>query len=159
MPKKPFVFKTHILLLLLLCVGAGGLYAFTLEEYWNKIRYKDFYLEQPFPPVFLYVFCILSYLMQGLAFALVSEHSKKVLYETAVPLYSAQFVLGILWLGIFFGLRFFGTALADLFIAFILLILTFATFKKLNPVAAYMLVPYACLLVFTGLANIWFFLV
>lgn len=41
MPQKIPVFKTHILLFLLLCVAAGVLFAFTLEEYWNKIQYEN----------------------------------------------------------------------------------------------------------------------
>ncbi|MGN1080204.1 MAG: TspO/MBR family protein [Alphaproteobacteria bacterium] len=159
MPKKLPVFKTHILLFLLLCLCAGVLFAFTLEEYWNKIQYENMYLELPVPPVFLYIFCVLSYLLQGLAFGIVSEHSKKMVYETAVLLFWTQFILGILWPGIFFGLRFFGMALTDLFIAFMLLIFTFATFRKIDLLAAYMLIPYGCLLIFISALNAWFFLV
>lgn len=159
MPKKLSVFKTHILLFLLLCVAAGVLFAFTLEEYWNKIQYENMYLELPVSSVFLYIFCVLSYLLQGLAFGIVAEHPQKKMYETAVLLFWAQFVLGLLWLGIFFGLRFFGTALFDLFTAFILLALTFSTFRKIDLLSAYMLVPYGCLLIFIGALNIWFFLV
>ena len=156
MPQKLSVFKTHILLFLLLCVAAG---VFTLEEYWNKIQYENTYLELPVSSVFLYIFCVLSYLLQGLAFGIVAEHPQKKMYETAVLLFWAQFVLGLLWLGIFFGLRFFGTALFDLFTAFILLTLTFSTFRKIDLLSAYMLVPYGCLLIFVGALNIWFFLV
>ncbi len=159
MPQKLSVFKTHILLFLLLCVAAGVLFAFTLEEYWNKIQYENTYLELPVSSVFLYIFCVLSYLLQGLAFGIVAEHPQKKMYETAVLLFWAQFVLGLLWLGIFFGLRFFGTALFDLFTAFILLTLTFSTFRKIDLLSAYMLVPYGCLLIFVGALNIWFFLV
>lgn len=159
MPQKLSVFKTHILLFLLLCVAAGILFAFTLEEYWNKIQYENTYLELPVSSVFLYIFCVLSYLLQGLAFGTVAEHPQKKMYETAVLLFWAQFVLGLLWLGIFFGLRFFGTALFDLFTAFILLTLTFSTFRKIDLLSAYMLVPYGCLLIFVGALNIWFFLV
>lgn len=159
MPQKIPVFKTHILLFLLLCVAAGVLFAFTLEEYWNKIQYENMYLELPVSPVFLYIFCLLSYLMQGLAFGIISEHPKKMMYETAVLLFWAQFILGLLWPGIFFGLRFFGTALTDLFAAFILLTLTFAAFRKIDLLSAYMLVPYGCLLILIGALNIWFFLV
>ncbi len=159
MPQKLSVFKTHILLFLLLCVAAGVLFAFTLEEYWNKIQYENTYLELPVSSVFLYIFCVLSYLLQGLAFGTVAEHPQKKMYETAVLLFWAQFVLGLLWLGIFFGLRFFGTALFDLFTAFILLTLTFSTFRKIDLLSAYMLVPYGCLLIFVGALNIWFFLV
>ena len=159
MPQKLSVFKTHILLFLLLCVAAGVLFAFTLEEYWNKIQYENTYLELPVSSVFLYIFCVLSYLLQGLAFGIVAEHPQKKMYETAVLLFWAQFVLGRLWLGIFFGLRFFGTALFDLFTAFILLTLTFSTFRKIDLLSAYMLVPYGCLLIFVGALNIWFFLV
>ena len=159
MPQKLSVFKTHILLFLLLCVAAGVLFAFTLEEYWNKIQYENTYLELPVSSGFLYIFCVLSYLLQGLAFGIVAEHPQKKMYETAVLLFWAQFVLGLLWLGIFFGLRFFGTALFDLFTAFILLTLTFSTFRKIDLLSAYMLVPYGCLLIFVGALNIWFFLV
>ena len=159
MPQKLSVFKTHILLFLLLCVAAGVLFAFTLEEYWNKIQYENTYLELPVSSVFLYIFCVLSYLLQGLAFGIVAEHPQKKMYETAVLLFWAQFVLGLLWLGIFFGLRFFGPALFDLFTAFILLTLTFSTFRKIDLLSAYMLVPYGCLLIFVGALNIWFFLV
>lgn len=97
--------------------------------------------------------------MQASAVYFVSQHSKRLLYDTALHFFWAQFVLGLLWLGLFFHLRFFGIAFFDLMVAFILLIFSFSSFRSIDLKSAYMLVPYGLLLVFMGLMNVWFFLV
>ncbi len=152
-------FKIHMTLILLLCLGTGILFAFVTQEYWNKIQYENMNPENRIPSFFLYGFCLLSYLFLGLSFGIISEHSKKKAYKTAVLLFWLQFILIFLWPGIFFGLQFFGTALTDLFIAFMLLIFTFSAFRKIDIIAAYMLLPYGCLLIFFSMINAWFFIV
>ena len=158
MQTKLLTFKTHVLFFLLLCTCIGIFFAFIFQEYWNRIQSE--YIEAPFPvgPAFLYVFCSLSYLLQGLSFCIISEHSKKTDYSSAFYLFWIQFVLGLLWLGTFFGLKLFGTALFFIFTTFILLAFTFSIFKKINSIAAYLLVPYAGLLIFVDIFNIWYFI-
>ena len=138
---------------------AGFLFAFVTETYWEKIQYENMSLELPFSFIFLYIFCIIAYLMQGSAVYFILQHSKKSLQDTTVYLFWTQFILGLLWLGLFFHLRFFGIAFFDLMVAFILLIFSFSSFRSIDLKSAYMLVPYGLLLVFMGLMNIWFFLV
>lgn len=159
MMQKQSVFKIHIALFLLLCLGAGILFAFVLHNYWNSIQYKNISLVLPFSPFFLYAFCGISYLLQGAAFVIIAEHPKKKAYKTAVWLFWLQFILMFFWPGIFFGMKLFGTALLDLFIAFISLLLSFSAFRKINISAAYLLFPYGCLLALIGVLNIWFFIV
>lgn len=156
---KMISFKTTPYLCFILFALAGFLFAFVTETHWGKIQYENMPLRLPFSFMFFYVFCIIAYLMQGSAVYFVSQHSKRLLYDTALYFFWAQFVLGLLWLGLFFHLRFFGIAFFDLMVAFILLIFSFSSFRSIDLKSAYMLVPYGLLLVFMGLMNVWFFLV
>ncbi len=157
MPLKRFNFKPAARLFLLLCVCIGGLFAFVMKEYWNTVQYKDMPLQLPGVSV-LYIICIFSYLTQGISFGIMTNHSQKAVYETAVLLFWGQFILGILWPGIFFGLKFFGLALVDLFAAFILMIFTFSLFRKIDLIAAYLLVPLGAFLIFIAMLNAWFYI-
>ncbi len=151
--------KTHFFLIFIFFALSGFLFAFITETYWGKIQYENRPLSLPFSSAFFYSFCLIAYLMQGCAVYFIFQHSKKLLYDISLIFFWTQFFLGLLWLGLFFHLQYYGTAFFDLIATFLLLIFTFSSFRGVDLKAAYMLFPYGFLLLFMGLMNIWFFLV
>ena len=146
-------------LILLLCLLSGLFFAFIVEEHWSRIQSPSMPEEFPFSKTFFYLFCCFSYILQGYALLLLSGHSRKSLYKTAVPLFWGQFVLSLLWLGFFFGLKFFGLALFENFITFMLQVATFSFFRAIQIKAAALLIPAGFLSAATDLINAWFFVV
>ena len=159
MKKNVCFYNFQSLSILLLCALSGLLFAFIVENHWSKIQYPSLPEEFPFSKTFFYFLCFFSYILQGYALILLSGYSKRILYKTAVPLFWGQFTLSILWLGFFFGLKFFGLALFENIIAFILLLITFSFFRAIQIKAAILLIPAGLLSAAMGLLNAWFFIV
>ncbi len=150
--------KPQSLLTLLVCAAAAVLFAFVTGECWPRIQYAGDPLNFPMSASVFYAFCLIAYLAQGAAFVLIARHPQKLTFDLGVMLFGAQFVTGLLWLGVFFGLELFGVALAVILVTLLLLFATFAAFKPINVKAACLLAPYGCLIAFAGFLNIWFFL-
>ncbi len=76
---------------------------------------------------------------------------------TALGLYGIQLVLNLLWSVFFFGLRMPGLALVEIIILEVFIILTFINFKRVTPVAGYLLIPYILWVLFATTLNaaIW----
>ena len=159
MKKNVCFYNFQSLSILLLCALSGLFFAFIVQEHWAKIQYQAIRETFPFSIALFYFFCLFSYLLQGYALILLSGYSKRSLYRTAVPLFWGQFILNLLWLGLFFGLKFFGLALFEIFITFILLLITFFLFRAIQIKAAVLLIPAGLLSAATGLLNAWFFIV
>ena len=137
----------------------GYFFAFLTEQNWENIQYSTMKLPFPFPSGLFYTICILAYLLQGVCIGIIFKHSRKLFYDISLMFFWAQFCLVILWLLLFFEFHFFGTALFELITASILLTFTFASFKKVNLIAAYLLLPYGGLIIMSIAFNVWFFLV
>lgn len=154
MPKKLTSFKPHVYLFIFMCLCAGVLFAFVLEQNWHTPRIEQIAPPFPVPGAAFYIICILTYLCQGVAFAIVSEHPRRTFYELGVSLFWGQFILGIFWLGIFFGMESIGLALFDIFAAFFMILFSFGAFKNIDLRAALLLVPQGFLTMFLAFINI-----
>jgi benzodiazapine receptor len=71
-------------------------------------------------------------------------------------LFCVQLALNFLWTWIFFGWHQIGTALADIVVLWIAILLTILTFKKMSVTAAWLLVPYLAWVTFATYLNIAF---
>lgn len=151
--------KLYAAFLLTLCLFTGFFFAFIWEKYWPKIQYADDPLNFPISAPIFYFFCILSYLIQGVSFIILSEHRKKTYYEVAFLLFWTQFFLSVLWLGAFFGLKQFGLALSILMMTFGALCATFYFMRTVHTTAAFLLIPAGILITWMGIFNAWFFVV
>jgi benzodiazapine receptor len=67
-----------------------------------------------------------------------------------------QLALNFLWTWIFFGWHQIGTALADIVVLWVAILLTILTFKKMSVTAAWLLVPYLAWVTFATYLNIAF---
>ena len=158
-PEKNGTAPLNALVIMLLCGFAGLFFAFTVETYWTRIQYKEDPLFFPLSTVIFYSFCLIAYIMQGSGFLLLSKHHKKSLYKKAFLVFWGQFILSILWLGLFFGLKLSGLAFFDLFIAFLFLIVCFSFFRAIQMKAAFFLIPAGILIALMGMLNAWFIVV
>ncbi|MBR1778112.1 MAG: tryptophan-rich sensory protein [Alphaproteobacteria bacterium] len=159
MPETLSNFKIRSAPLLLLCACTGVFFAFILEQYWPKIQADRMTLKFPISSAVFYIFCISAYLMQGLAFLFLSAHSKRAFYETAFLLFWAQFILSVLWLGLFFGLKLFGLAFFELLSVLLILSAAFYFFRAIKKTISYLLLPSYCLLLILVILNAWFVIV
>lgn len=71
----------------------------------------------------------------------------------AIIAYGVQLALNLLWSPLFFGLGWRGTALADIILLDIAVVVTIALFWKVNRIAAAMLLPYLGWVLFATALN------
>lgn len=83
------------------------------------------------------------YLMMGLSFAriwhLATPGPAK---RRALLLFAAQLILNLAWTPLFFGAHLLGTSLVEIVALWILILLTLTSFRRLDAVAGWMLLPY-----------------
>lgn len=122
----------------------NGWYASIIKPSWN-------------PPNWLFgpAWTIL-YICMGISFGLI-WHSTKPDKTTAIVLFCIQFILNLLWSYIFFKQQMMGFAFVEIILMLIFIILTIISFHKINPLAAYLLIPYSGWVTFATILNgtIW----
>jgi tryptophan-rich sensory protein len=96
----------------------------------------------------------------GIAFYLIWEksvdQSQKKLKDQAIKLFLIQLVFNTLWSIIFFGQQLLYLAFIEIVILWILILLNILKFKKLNPVSAYLMIPYLLWVSFASVLNLAF---
>jgi len=96
------------------------------------------------------------YTLMGIALWMVLRHGKgHPLFRRAVLLFLAQLALNALWTPLFFWWQQIGLALLDLTLLLVLLILTILSFRKIRPLAAWLLLPYVLWAGFALVLNAW----
>lgn len=126
--------------------GVGSWYQTILRPAWNPPNWV-------FGPVWTVL-----YLLMGLALYLVwiapgSAPRKR----TGIALWGVQLAANFCWSLFFFNLHRIGTALADLALLWLLILLTIFAFARIDKRAAWLLVPYISWVSFAGILNftIW----
>ena len=106
------------------------------------------------PPniVFPIVWPIL-YVMMGSATWLLWKSYRNRLIRTELTLFLLQLVLNALWSFLFFGLHFVGTALTEILILLVLLIILTYRYGKKQRLAGYLMIPYTLWVAFASLLN------
>ncbi|MEM5804912.1 MAG: TspO/MBR family protein [Candidatus Aenigmatarchaeota archaeon] len=131
----------------------GSVFTAPNIEGWYASLNKPFFTPPNwvFGPVWITLFCLM-----GIAAYLVWE-SKSKLKKEALCYFGGQFCLNVLWSLLFFGLRSPLYGLICIVLLWFAILLTIIKFKKVDKIAAWLLVPYlAWVTVATALnAAVW----
>lgn len=111
----------------------------------------------PPPATFGIVWTIL-YLVMGVALTLVVTARGASGRGYAIALFMFQLVLNLAWSPLFFGMHMIAAALALLVAIDLAVAATILAFRKVRPIAAWMLLPYLAWVLFATVLN-WQFLV
>jgi benzodiazapine receptor len=111
----------------------------------------------PPPATFGIVWSIL-YLVMGVALTLVVTARGAPGRGTAIGLFVLQLVLNLAWSPLFFGMHMIAAALGLLVAIDLAVAATIVAFRKVRPIAAWMLLPYLVWVLFATVLN-WQFLV
>ena len=127
----------------------------------DMITYYHALIKPGFAPlgiIFPVVWTILFTLM-GISSYIIMLHKKnKIKVKDAIFYYWLQLGLNFLWSILFFGFELRLTALADLALLIIFVIVMIYKFYKIRPSAAYLNIPYIIFLIYAFILNyfIWF---
>ena len=146
--------KAKKIILLIVSIAICVLAGFIGSLFNTSIKTWYATLNKPFfnPPNWLFapVWTALFVLM-GISLYLVWTSKKKT--GTAFYLFSAQFVLNILWSFFFFYLQNPLYGFIEIIILWIFILLTILEFKKISKTAAYLMIPYICWVSFAAILN------
>ncbi len=106
----------------------------------------------PPPAAFGIVWSIL-YVMMGLAAAMIASARGAPGRGLAIAVFAAQFAANLAWTPLFFGAHQISAALVLLVAIDVLVIATIVLFRKIRPLAAWLLVPYLAWILFASLLN------
>ena len=97
------------------------------------------------------------YTMMGVSFYLIWKQPANETRKKAIQLFMIHFVLNFFWSIIFFSIHAIGSALIEIIVMWIFILLTIIQFSKLSKVAAWLLVPYIAWVSFATIltASIW----
>jgi translocator protein len=127
----------------------GSLFTVSSVRTWYPTLNKPVFT----PPSWLFApVWTLLFLLMGIALYLVWQKGLEAPgVKKALIFFSAQLILNTLWSVLFFGFKSPLLGLLDIIPLVILIILTIISFKKINPTAGYLLIPY---LLWTSFATI-----
>ena len=118
--------------------------------------YRDTIAKPPLSPApiaFPIAWTIL-YALMGIGLARIIMKETSGVRTAAIALFAAQLVFNLTWCFIFFKAQRFGTAFIWLLVMFILVVLMFLNFRKLDTIAANIQIPYMIWLIFAGYLNL-----
>ncbi|HEX3469667.1 MAG TPA: TspO/MBR family protein [Silvibacterium sp.] len=107
---------------------------------------------QAFGPVWTVLYALMA-----IAAWIVWKTRPSTCRRRGLRLFCVQLALNLLWTWIFFARHQIGTALANIVVLWVAILLTILTFKKMSTTAAWLLVPYLAWVTFSGYLNfaIW----
>ncbi len=149
---KPYVISIAIAL------SVGALAALLTRNSMNV--YSDIRLPPLAPPSILFpIVWTILYILMGVSAAMIATDriADAEQKERALATYAASLVFNFAWSIIFFRFRSFFVALLCLLVLLFLIIKTIIEYRKINPIAAYLQIPYALWVTFAGYLNaaIW----
>ena len=137
----------------LIAVGAGALAAYLTEAGMQSL-YATINKPALAPPAILFpiVWTVLYFLMGISAGMIWREKSpeKAAVRRRALIVYALSLAVNFSWCFVFFGWRSFGFAFVWLLLLLALIIKTICEYRKINPQAAYLQIPYALWVCFAG---------
>jgi tryptophan-rich sensory protein len=111
------------------------------------------------PPAWIFgpVWTLLYILMGASLWLIVKDGIGDTLVQQAVILFFAQLAANLAWSIIFFGMHLLFVAFVEVLVLFALIAATAFTFRRINPAAAWLLVPYLCWTAFASVltGTIW----
>ena len=139
---------------ILVAEAVGGLSAWLTRE-GTKV-FSETVAQPPLsPPMLLFpiVWGIL-YLLMGISAARIYLEPPSLSRSRGLNLYAAQLIVNFFWSLIFFNARAFGFAFFWLLLLWVLVLLMILTFRKTDPIAAWLQVPYLLWLTFAAYLNL-----
>ncbi|MBP3369580.1 MAG: tryptophan-rich sensory protein [Clostridia bacterium] len=140
---------------ILIPLAVGGLSALLTME--NMDIYKELNTPPLSPPAILFpIAWTILYILMGISSAIVwiGRRNDQSAADDGISLYSVSLVFNFLWSIFFFNLRWFLFSFIWLFALLILIIMTIRAYKKVDPVAAYLQIPYSLWVTFAGYLNL-----
>ena len=101
----------------------------------------------------LYVMMGLLYVMMGLAVAMIAAARRAPGRGLAIAVFAVQFVVNLAWTPLFFGAHQITGALVLIAVLDVLVIVTIVLFRKVRPLAAWLLLPYLAWILFASALN------
>lgn len=144
---------TYVICVLLVELCGFGVGMMTRE---GTAIYRDTIAKPPLSPApiaFPIAWTIL-YALMGISLARVIMSEASGDRTAAIALFAAQLVFNLAWCFIFFKAQRFGFAFIWLLIMFMLVVLMFLRFRKIDAIAANIQIPYMLWLVFAGYLNL-----
>ena len=139
---------------ILITEAVGGLSAWLTRE-GTKV-FGETVAQPPLsPPMLLFpiVWGIL-YLLMGISAARIYLEPPTLMRSRGLNLYVAQLIVNFFWSLIFFNAQAFGFAFFWLLLLWVLVLLMILTFRKTDPFAAWLQVPYLLWLTFAAYLNL-----
>lgn len=141
------------ILCVILCIGLGsisGIASGTGLTEWYQTLNKPFF--QPPSWVFGPAWTFL-YTLMGIGVARIWHQPDSSMKTTAIRLFIIQLILNLFWTPVFFAFQQPLIALIIIIIMWVLILMTIRAFKKLDNIAAYLLLPYILWVSFATLLN------
>jgi len=143
---------------ILLTEAVGGLSAWLTRE-GTKV-FSETVAQPPLsPPMLLFpiVWGIL-YLLMGISAARIYLEPPSLMRSRGLNLYIAQLIVNFFWSLIFFNAQAFGFAFFWLLLLWVLVLLMILTFRKVDPLAGWLQIPYLLWLTFAAYLNlgVWY---
>lgn len=146
---KPYIVS------ILIALAVGGLSAFLTR---NSMDVYGTVAVPPFaPPAWLFpVVWTVLYILMGISAAMIYTDpvANKGEKEKALTVYAASLAVNFFWSIIFFRVRAFLAAFLWLLLLLGLILKTIWNYKKINPIAAYLQIPYAAWVTIAGYLNL-----
>ena len=145
---KPYIISIFI------SVGTGVFSAFLTRG--NMDIYDEIAMPPLSPPSILFpIVWTILYVLMGISAALIYKTPlKSVQKESALKTYAASLVVNFTWNLIFFNFRAYLLAFIWLLLLLWLVIKTIFSYLKINPLAAYLQIPYALWVAFAGYLTV-----
>jgi len=156
--RMPLTNPLKLTITILLSLSAGFIGSFFTA---SSVRNWYTTIEKPAlnPPSWVFgpVWTILFILMGVAAYLVWKEGLEKKRVKVALGIFLGQLVLNTLWSILFFGLQNPGTALIEIIILWLAIVVTMVAFYRVSKLAAWLLVPYILWVSFASYLNymIW----
>jgi len=112
------------------------------------------------PPAWIFgpVWTLLYILMGVSLWLVIRDGMSSRPVQQAVALFAVQLALNLAWSVIFFGMHLIAVAFIEVLILVIFIIATMLTFRRINPTAGWLFVPYLCWTAFASVltGTLWF---
>lgn len=143
---------------ILLAEAAGLLSGFLSRE--GTVIFQETAIQPPLsPPAILFpIVWTLLYALMGIGAARVSNAPDSKARSRGLNLFIAQLIVNFFWSLIFFNARAYGFALLWLLLLFVLVLWMTLEFRKVDPLAALLQIPYLLWLAFAAYLNYGVFL-
>ena len=150
---KPYIIS------ILIALGLGGLSAFFTRN--NMDLYSDIIRPPLSPPSVLFpIVWTILFILMGISAAIIytNETAPEYQKKSALYTYALSLIINFFWSIIFFNLRSFLFAFVWLILLLYLIIKTIIKYKKIEPIAAYLQIPYTLWVTFAGYLTLAIFI-